>query len=1043
MLGTLALLLASTTPPAAGETVTIPLNGHNFTLPAGFTIEVAAKSPLIERPVTIAFDEVGRLYVADSSGSNEKLTIQLEKKPHRIVRLDPAKDGVFTTGHVFADKMMFPEGTMWYRGSLYVAAPPSIWKLTDTKNSGVADQRSEWYQGKTLGHCGNDLHGPWLGPDGWFYWTRGGFAPQKHVFFGKEIETRASTLFRAKPDGSQREPIIAGGMDNPVGLAFTPGGEPILTNTFLVYPSNGQRDGLIHAVYGGVYGKDFTDVLAPHIRTSTKLMPVLEHLGPAAPTGIVRYDSDVFGREYQDNMFVGQFNLRKVSRHILTPKGATFESKSSDFVVSDNPDFHPTDVVMDADGSLLIVDTGGWYKLCCPTSQLVKPDALGAIYRVRKVGAKGPNDPRGLKIDWKGSTAADIADLLGDRRPAVRSRAKDTLAARGEKAIDAVAAVREGGVTAQIQRDAVWTLVRIDGDRARQHVRAALKADEESIRQAALHGICRLNDVAAKPAAIALLRDGWPENARAVAETVGRLSESEPQERVAFPRPFVAPAMKSEAARALGDLLKQSHVDPVLNHSLTLALIQSRETDDVIALLNHESANVRRAAFMAIPHMEVYIGQRPACYYLDDPDSELRAAAWYVVARQEWGPALIARYIDQQPAEELSFKNRGDLVRDLAAMSRSPEMRDCLAACVTDKHESWARVAIEAMVRADPKQVPERWTAAVVSALGNPLLEGDAIAAARTLRLPESESVIAALDRLAKDPRRSPLVRLGALAATPVKQRALPQESFAFVRRHLDADELFAHRSAALDVLARSRLTADQLLAVADALPQVSPLEVDRLLELFAGQKDDAVGARLMDALEQPKLAASLRVDSLERRLKNFGPAVQERGAKLYARLNADLAGQRVHLEELLTKLPAGDVRRGQAVFNQAKSACTVCHTIGYVGGKVGPDLTRVGAIRTRRDLLEAIVYPSASFVRGYEPIVIVTGDGKTHNGLIRSENADEITLTTGPNQEERIARNTIESMQPSRVSVMPAGLEQQMSATDLADLAAFLGACK
>ena len=181
MLRTLALLLASTSPLAADETVTIPLNGHNFTLPAGFTIELAAGPPLVDRPVTVAFDEVGHLYVADSSGSNEKLTIQLEKKPHRIVRLDPAKDGVFTTGHVFADKMMFPEGTMWHNGSLYVAAPPSIWKLTDTNGNGIADQRSEWYQGKTLGNCGNDLHGPWLGPDGWFYWTKGGFQPQKHV----------------------------------------------------------------------------------------------------------------------------------------------------------------------------------------------------------------------------------------------------------------------------------------------------------------------------------------------------------------------------------------------------------------------------------------------------------------------------------------------------------------------------------------------------------------------------------------------------------------------------------------------------------------------------------------------------------------------------------------------------------------------------------------------------------------------------------------------------------------------------------------------
>ena len=51
----------------------------------------------------------------------------------------------------------------------------------------------------------------------------------------------------------------------------------------------------------------------------------------------------------------------------------------------------------DADGSLLIVDTGGWYKLCCPTSQLEKPDVLGAIYRVRKVGAK--HDRRSARVE--------------------------------------------------------------------------------------------------------------------------------------------------------------------------------------------------------------------------------------------------------------------------------------------------------------------------------------------------------------------------------------------------------------------------------------------------------------------------------------------------------------------------------------------------------------------------------------------------------------------------------------------------------------------
>ena len=133
--------------------------------PAGFVIEPVAGPPLVDRPITAAFDEAGRLYVADSSGSNDNVKKQLEERPHRIVRLeDRDGDGRYDSRTIFADRMMFPEGTMWFQGSLYVSAPPSIWKLTDTDGDGVADQRVEWFQGKTLTGCANDLHGPYLGP---------------------------------------------------------------------------------------------------------------------------------------------------------------------------------------------------------------------------------------------------------------------------------------------------------------------------------------------------------------------------------------------------------------------------------------------------------------------------------------------------------------------------------------------------------------------------------------------------------------------------------------------------------------------------------------------------------------------------------------------------------------------------------------------------------------------------------------------------------------------------------------------------------------
>lgn len=199
------------------------LNGQKFTLPEGFQVELAAAPPLIDRPISADFDEQGRLYVTESSGTNDKSDVQLANKPHRVVRLeDTDSDGIFDRRTIYADQLMFPEGALWYRGSLYVSAPPSIWKLTDTDNDGVADQREEWHRGGTLTGCANDLHGPFLGPDGWIYWCKGAWAEQTIERPGQTPwVTRAAHVFRKHPDGAGQEAMMTGGMDNPVDIAFT------------------------------------------------------------------------------------------------------------------------------------------------------------------------------------------------------------------------------------------------------------------------------------------------------------------------------------------------------------------------------------------------------------------------------------------------------------------------------------------------------------------------------------------------------------------------------------------------------------------------------------------------------------------------------------------------------------------------------------------------------------------------------------------------------------------------------------------------------
>src|SRR5215469_8124138 len=200
---------------------------QTFTLPDGFEMEQVAGPPIVDRPISGSFDEQGRLYVTDSSGSTDKVEKQEIEKPHRVMRLEPADASVrFTKGALFAEHMMFPEGCLWFDGSLYVSAPPSIWKLTDTDADGQAVQRTEWHQGKTLTGCANDLHGPYLGLDGWIYWCKGAFARQTYEQPGrKPFTTRASHILRARADHTDLEPVLTAGMDNPVGVAITLAGE--------------------------------------------------------------------------------------------------------------------------------------------------------------------------------------------------------------------------------------------------------------------------------------------------------------------------------------------------------------------------------------------------------------------------------------------------------------------------------------------------------------------------------------------------------------------------------------------------------------------------------------------------------------------------------------------------------------------------------------------------------------------------------------------------------------------------------------------------
>jgi putative heme-binding domain-containing protein len=321
--------------------------------------------------------------------------------------------------------------------------------------------------------------------------------------------------------------------------------------------------------------------------------------------------------------------------------------------------------------------------------------------------------------------------------------------------------------------------------------------------------------------------------------------------------------------------------------------------------------------------------------------------------------------------------------------------------------------------------------------------EPELIAAASALRFKEIPAGLQnELDAVAKNSRLPASARLQALSGRNANTK-LDAASFTLLHSQLERSAVPGDRRLALAILSKSALTEEQLMGLAPEVESASPLVIASLLNAFEKGSSEKVGDRLLAGIKKSSALSALTPDHLHRTFEKFPQAIKDRAVAFAASLNSDHTQQSARIEALLPKMKSGDIRRGQAIFNSQTAACSTCHAIGYLGGDLGPDLTRIGQIRTERDLLEAILYPSASFVRSYEPIVVETRDGEQFSGVLKKDATDEMILGTGPGAVARVPRNDIVASRPGKLSVMPQGLDEQLSVEQLADLLAFLKATR
>jgi hypothetical protein len=484
------------------------------------------------------------------------------------------------------------------------------------------------------------------------------------------------------------------------------------------------------------------------------------NLDAAVPVGLTWYGSTLFGEHYKGDLFATLFNLHKVDRLKLVPVGASYDVERSDFLVSTSQDFHPTDLLEDADGSLLVVDTGGWYKLCCPSSQLAKADVPGAIYRIRPRGAKTVDDTRGLKLAWDSMDSGALTALLADPRPAVQKRAIHLLSKRRGEAVEPLAAAlapraKQAGVASggsdhgsTDQRiNALWALIRIDGDQARAAVRKALGDPEESVRHAAAHGVSVWRDKQAVPQLIRLLEGRSEALRRAAAEALGRMGDTT----------AVAPLLAAVAETG----------DPTLSHSLTYALIEIANPDATRPGLTDPSPRVRRAALIALDQMP---GGRitpdaviPLLSSADPVMSE--TASWIASHHVEWGGALSGDFRERLATVGPDPEKQLKLAAQLNGFTADPAIQKLLADIARGPADKNARLtALKIMASKALKEAPASWVAAIMVAAtaSDADILRQAVATARAL--PATETRNAQLD--------GAMLRVGSNSSAPDDVRA-------------------------------------------------------------------------------------------------------------------------------------------------------------------------------------------------------------------------------------------------------------------------------
>lgn len=962
------------------RTMQLPLapevSAARWVMQPGFSAALWAAEPQITKPMAMAWDDRGRLWIAETLDYPNELQEPGRGRDRIKICSDTDGDGRADTFTVFAEDLSIPTSLCFANGGVIVLERGQTLFLKDTNGDDKADERRVLFTGWGMSDTHATASNLRRGLDNWIWGTVGysGFdgevGGQRHKF--------GMGVFRFKADGSALE-FIRSSNNNTWGLGLSEEG--------IIFGStaNGNASwymAMPNRFYEAVKGWSASRMET--IADSQEFYPITEkvrqvdwHHKYTAGAGGALYTARAFPEEFWNRIsFVTEPTGHLVGWFRLQAQGADFRALNlGSFLASDDEWAAPIVAEVGPDGALWVID---WYNYIIQHNPVpvgfkngrgnayettLRDKRHGRIYRVTSNSGTPTKVPK-----LAGATPTDWVAALKNDNQLWRLHAQRLLVERGQA--DVAGALRDLVADPAVDSlglnvgaiHALWTLQGLDA--VGSEAITALRHPSAGVRRTAVSVLPRT-----VTSATAML-------------AAGTLKDPDAQVRLATLLAFAETPDYEDLGVAVAGFLH----DPANTNDRWLreaaAAAGARHLGGFGRALLTDRDPLPEAASEAIRVVARH-------YASGAPDNVVGV----IVALAQSSPTTAAAVLDGiaagWPDDQPPSLNDEAMAGLRGTLTSLPEVGRGRLLVIAQKWGQLDAFADErdAAVRSLKKQI------------------GDTA-------LPEAERLTAARN----------LVRLAdeASSVDAILQQITPQATPAFA-------------APLISTLATSRQPSTAA-GLIEAWTRLSPGQKRAALGILL-RRPEWSGA-LLDAVAGGKVLRNDLGQEHWQQLRNN----PDKGLASRARELADGGGTiSADRQEVVQKLSGaarinGDVARGKEMF---AANCAVCHRLNGVGQNIGPELTGIGA-RPKADLLVEVLDPNRSVEANYRLWTVTTKSGDAVAGRLDAETQTSVELTDLIGQKHTIARKDITSLESSNQSIMPAGFES-LGEDGLAALLAYL----